>query len=195
MSRTASRLNSFPSLIFASVRCRCDLDILGTANSFLKHSLVPVETTYPWSTEPRSTMQLQKETVANEDQGKLVRVFVDLRTSRSSPDFFASAELARERLGNVHRRQRRPAQRLRRVARLCHQAESWRRRQVSRGLVSISIPPAHPVIFAGTSPSRTAPTSSSRATSPPTTSSSPKGRTPSPSPRTRITPMILRTQS
>ncbi|ORY72891.1 copper amine oxidase [Leucosporidium creatinivorum] len=50
---------------------KCDLDILGTANSFLKHTLVPAQVTYPWSTETRSTMQLQKETVANEDQGKL----------------------------------------------------------------------------------------------------------------------------
>lgn len=51
---------------------RCDLDILGTANSFLKHSIVPKEVTFDWSPTPRNTMQLVRETIDNEDQGKLV---------------------------------------------------------------------------------------------------------------------------
>lgn len=55
---------------------KVDLDILGTANSFLKHSVVSKEVTYDWSSTPRNTMHLVRESVDNEDQGKMVSLTI-----------------------------------------------------------------------------------------------------------------------
>ncbi|KAJ7641294.1 copper amine oxidase [Roridomyces roridus] len=54
-----------------SLNWKVDLDILGTENTFVKHKIVPVNVTYPWSNQTRSTMQLQRERVENEDDAKL----------------------------------------------------------------------------------------------------------------------------
>ncbi|KAJ7661708.1 copper amine oxidase [Mycena rosella] len=50
---------------------KVDMDILGTENTFVKHKIVPVQVKYPWSNNTRSTMQLQRERVENEDDAKL----------------------------------------------------------------------------------------------------------------------------
>ncbi|KDQ60427.1 hypothetical protein JAAARDRAFT_191806 [Jaapia argillacea MUCL 33604] len=54
---------------------KADIDILGTANSFAQHAIVPVDVKYPWSNTTRSTMQLQRSYLASEDESKLVRLF------------------------------------------------------------------------------------------------------------------------
>ncbi|KAJ9662521.1 hypothetical protein H2201_006009 [Coniosporium apollinis] len=52
---------------------KIDFDILGTANTMIATTLVPVSETYPWSGgKPRNTMKLVRETVASEDNSRLL---------------------------------------------------------------------------------------------------------------------------
>ncbi|TVY73173.1 Membrane primary amine oxidase [Lachnellula suecica] len=53
------------------INYKLDMDINGTANSFQKVDIVPVTTSYPWSTLPRNTMKLSRSFLATEDEGKL----------------------------------------------------------------------------------------------------------------------------
>ena len=51
---------------------KADLDILGTANSLAKHSIVPVAESYPWSHgATRNTMKLERTYIDTEDEGKI----------------------------------------------------------------------------------------------------------------------------
>lgn len=51
---------------------KADLDILGTANTFVTHTIVPTTEKYVWSNTTRSTMKLQRGNISNEDESKLV---------------------------------------------------------------------------------------------------------------------------
>ncbi|KAJ7186602.1 copper amine oxidase [Mycena filopes] len=50
---------------------KVDIDVLGTANSLVEHKIVPVDVKYPWANNTRSTMQLQRVRIENEDDAKL----------------------------------------------------------------------------------------------------------------------------
>lgn len=50
---------------------KVDVDILGTNNTFGKHSVVPAEIEYPWSKTPRKTMKLVRSELESEDESKL----------------------------------------------------------------------------------------------------------------------------
>ncbi|KAF7313195.1 Amine oxidase [Mycena kentingensis (nom. inval.)] len=50
---------------------KVDMDILGVNNTFVKHSVVPVQVKYPWSNHTRSTMKVERKRIENEDQSKL----------------------------------------------------------------------------------------------------------------------------
>ncbi|CAK5278719.1 unnamed protein product [Mycena citricolor] len=54
-----------------SLNWKVDMDVLGTANTFVKHKIAPAEVKYSWSNETRKTMKLEKVKVKNEDQAKL----------------------------------------------------------------------------------------------------------------------------
>jgi primary-amine oxidase len=60
------------TLTASSLHSRCDMDILGTANTLVKHSVVPATVQYDWSPTPRNTMKIERSTVISEDEGKLV---------------------------------------------------------------------------------------------------------------------------
>lgn len=49
-----------------------DLDILGVANTLLNHRLVADRVDFPWSSKSRNTMRLVRDTIKNENEGKLV---------------------------------------------------------------------------------------------------------------------------
>ncbi|KAJ7032822.1 copper amine oxidase [Mycena alexandri] len=50
---------------------KVDIDVLGTANSFVEHKIVPVDVKYPWANQTRSTMQLQRVRIENEANARL----------------------------------------------------------------------------------------------------------------------------
>lgn len=49
-----------------------DIDVLGTANSFVEHKIIPVNVKYPWANQTRSTMQLERARIENEAHARLV---------------------------------------------------------------------------------------------------------------------------
>ena len=63
---------------------QADIDILGQANTMLKHELVADKVEYPWSGgKQRNTMKMVKGTIKNEDEGKLVSARLRGHASRA----------------------------------------------------------------------------------------------------------------
>ncbi|KAJ7769348.1 copper amine oxidase [Mycena metata] len=50
---------------------KVDIDVLGTANSFVEHKIIPVNVKYPWANQTRSTMQLERARIENEAHARL----------------------------------------------------------------------------------------------------------------------------
>lgn len=54
-----------------SLNFKLDLDIAGTENTLMKHSVEPVTVDYTWSNTSRNTMKLFRSNITNEDEGKI----------------------------------------------------------------------------------------------------------------------------